>query len=103
MSEEKAQSKAEGGPGKTLYYLKAFSLHSLEEVRNVKEDVGKDMIVIVRVTPLAEKNLSELSKAVTELYEFATSIGGDIARLGEERIVITPPRVRIWRGFSQDQ
>ena len=28
----------------------------------------------------------------------ATSIGGDIARLGEERIVITPPGVRIWRG-----
>jgi hypothetical protein len=28
---------------------------------------------------------------------FAESIGGDIARLGEERIVICPANVKIWR------
>jgi SepF-like predicted cell division protein (DUF552 family) len=25
--------------------------------------------------------------------------GGDIARLGEERVVITPPNVKIWKGI----
>jgi uncharacterized protein len=42
--------------------------------------------------------VEDLKTVVEQLYEFATSIGGDIARLGEERIVITPPGVRIWRG-----
>jgi hypothetical protein len=50
------------------------------------------------VTPLAQKSIEELKGAVEQLYEFSTSIGGDMARLGEERIVITPPGVRIWRG-----
>jgi SepF-like predicted cell division protein (DUF552 family) len=29
--------------------------------------------------------------------EFTQSVGGDIARLGEERVVITPAFIRIWR------
>jgi uncharacterized protein len=37
---------------------------------------------------------------VEQLYEFATSVGGDIARLGDERVVITPPGVKIWRGLQ---
>ena len=78
--------------------LKALQLKSADEIPRIEEDVGKRVIVILRVTPLAQKNVEELKGAVEQLYEFATSIGGDIARLGEERIVITPPGVRIWRG-----
>ena len=78
--------------------LKALQLKSADEIPKIQEDVANRMIVILRVTPLAQKNVEELKSAVEQLYEFSTSIGGDIARLGEERIVITPPGVRIWRG-----
>jgi len=78
--------------------LKALQLKSVEEIPKIQDDVANRMIVILRVTPLAQKNVEELKTAVEQLYEFSTSIGGDIARLGEERIVITPPGVRIWRG-----
>ena len=78
--------------------LKALQLKSAEDIPKIEQDVAKRVIVILRVTPLAQKNVEELKGAVEQLYEFATSIGGDIARLGEERIVITPPGVRIWRG-----
>ena len=78
--------------------LKALQLKSADEIPKIQEDVANRMIVILRVTPLAQKNVEELKTAVEQLYEFSTSIGGDIARLGEERIVITPPGVRIWRG-----
>ncbi|MCP8308465.1 MAG: cell division protein SepF [archaeon] len=84
-----------------MIYLKALSLKSLEELPNIKDDVNKKMIIILRITPLAQKDVEELKKAVEELYEFSVSIGGDIARLGEERIVITPPGVKIWRGSIQ--
>jgi SepF-like predicted cell division protein (DUF552 family) len=43
--------------------------------------------------------LEELRKAIEDLYSYAQSAGGDIARLGEERIVVTPPGVKIWRGI----
>ncbi len=78
--------------------VKALQLRSGEEIARIQKDVADRMIIILRVTPLAQKNVDELKVAVEQLYEFATSIGGDIARLGEERIVITPPGVRIWRG-----
>lgn len=78
--------------------LKALQLKSLDDIPKIQEDVAHRVIVILRVTPLAQKNIEELKGAVEQLYEFSTSIGGDMARLGEERIVITPPGVRIWRG-----
>jgi len=80
-------------------YLKALPLRALEELPKIKDDVSKRMIVILRVTPLAQKNIAELKEAIEELHDFTTSIGGDIARLGEERVVVTPPGVKIWRGL----
>jgi SepF-like predicted cell division protein (DUF552 family) len=78
--------------------LKALQLRNAEDLQKIRQDVANRTIVILRVTPLAQKSVEDLKTVVEQLYEFVTSIGGDIARLGEERIVITPPGVRIWRG-----
>jgi len=78
-------------------YLKALSLHSLEEIDAIKAEVKSGNILIIRVGPLAEKGIDNVKRAVSELSEFIELIGGDIARLGEERIVITPSFVKIWR------
>ncbi len=78
--------------------LKAFPLKSTEEIQQIKNDVRNRTIVILKITPLAQKNIEDLKRAIEELTDFTLSFGGDIARLGEERIVITPPGVKIWRG-----
>jgi uncharacterized protein len=78
--------------------LKAFPLKNREDVASIKENVKKSTIVILKITPLAQKSIEDLKNAIEELTEFAISLGGDIARLGEERIVITPPGVKISRG-----
>jgi len=83
---------------KAPVYLKAISLREPSDISAVKEDIKNHMILIIRVTPLAQKDLEELRKVVEDLYSYTQSTGGDIARLGEERIVITPPGVKIWRG-----
>jgi SepF-like predicted cell division protein (DUF552 family) len=46
---------------------------------------------------VANKSVEDVKSAVNELYAFTETIGGDIARLGEERIVICPQKIRIWR------
>lgn len=79
-------------------YVKAMTLRDASDLEAIKQDVKKHMVVIVRVTPLAQKNIGELKKVVEELYSFAQSVEGDIARLGEERVVITPPGVKVWKG-----
>lgn len=95
--EEKKVKKAEAKSvlGKT--YLKAMPLRDLSDIETVKNEVNSGNILILRITPLANKNIEDVKRAVNELCEFADSVGGDIARLGEERVVICPPNVRIWR------
>jgi uncharacterized protein len=81
--------------GKT--YLKAMPLKELSDIENVKIEVKNGNIIILRVTPLATKSIEDVKIAVNQLYEFAELSGGDIARLGEERVVICPKNIRIWR------
>src|SRR3989441_10178177 len=81
-------------------YVKALPLQELDDVESVKEEVKAGNILIVRVVPLARKSVEETKLAITELTDYVKSLGGDIARLGEERIVITPPGIRIWRRES---
>ncbi|MCJ7430884.1 cell division protein SepF, partial [Candidatus Bathyarchaeota archaeon] len=86
--------EVKGASGKT--YLKAMPLRDLAELDGVKKEVNSGNILILRITPLANKSLDDVKRAVNELCEFADSVGGDIARLGEERVVICPPGVKIW-------
>jgi SepF-like predicted cell division protein (DUF552 family) len=54
-------------------------------------------VIILKITPLARKSIEDIKKAVNELSDFTQDIGGDIASLGEERVVIVPSFIRIWR------
>jgi SepF-like predicted cell division protein (DUF552 family) len=85
--------------GKT--YLKAMPLRELSDLEAIKSEVKNGNILILRITPLASKSIEDVKRAVNELYEFAESISGDIARLGEERVVICPQNIRIWREKRQ--
>ena len=78
-------------------YLKAITIRDPSDIHSIKEDIKKGMILILRVTPLAQKDVDELRKVVEELYKVAKSSGADIARLGEERIIVTPSSVKIWK------
>lgn len=78
-------------------YLKALTLNSLGDLDGIKEEIRSGNIIILRVGPLAESNIEDVKRAVAELFEFTKKTGGDIARLGEQRVVVTPSFVRIWR------
>ncbi len=78
-------------------YLKALPIRDISDVEVIKQEVENGNILILRITPLASKSIEDVKRAVDELYQFAESIGGDIARLGGERVVICPPSIRIWR------
>jgi len=92
---ESSKKETKETPGKT--FLKAMPLRDISDLDVVKREVRSGNILILRITPLANKSIEDVKKAVNELCEFAESVGGDIARLGEERVVICPPNVKIWR------
>ncbi|MBT8172254.1 cell division protein SepF [Candidatus Bathyarchaeota archaeon] len=72
-------------------------LRSLVDIEVIKHEISLGNIIILKITPLARKNVEEVKNAVNELYSFTQSIGGDIASLGQERVVIVPNSIRIWR------
>lgn len=78
-------------------YLKALPLRALTDVEMIKQEVKSGNILILKVSPLAKKSIDDVKQVVSELLEFTQLIGGDIARLGEERVVITPSSIKIWR------
>jgi hypothetical protein len=94
-SKKAAKVETKRASGRT--YLKAMPLRDLSDLDIVKSEVNSGNIMILRITPLATKSIEDVKRAVNELCEFVESVGGDIARLGEERVVICPPNVRIWR------
>jgi len=79
-------------------YVKAYPLRDPTDVSRIKAEIIEGNILIVKITPIAKRSLEETKSAIGELVDFIKSIEGDIARLGEERIVMTPPTVKVWRG-----
>ncbi len=88
LKNEKNQKKA---------YLKAMPLRNLADVEVIKHELSLGNILILKITPLARKSIEDVKNAVNELSGFTQSIGGDIASLGEERVVIVPNFIKIWR------
>lgn len=78
-------------------YLKAITIRDASDVHSIQEDIKKGMILILRVTSLAQKDVEQLRKVVEDLYSIAKNSGADIARLGEERIIVSPSNVKIWK------
>ena len=82
-------------------YIKAIPLRAYEDVDIIKSEVRAGNIVITNVSPLAKNNIEDVKRAINELNEYTELINGDIARLGEERVVLTPKTVKIWRNQSE--
>jgi len=78
-------------------YIKAITIRDSSDIHTITEDIKKGIVLILRVTPLAQKDVKKLRKMVEELYVIARDSNADIARLGEERIIVTPPNVKIWK------
>ena len=78
-------------------FLKAMTLSDFSDIEKIKVEIESGNIIIIKITPLAKDNIEDVRRAVSELCNFINSTNGDIARLGEERIVITPKSIEIWR------
>ncbi|MDI1494765.1 MAG: cell division protein SepF [Cenarchaeum symbiont of Oopsacas minuta] len=78
-------------------YLKAFTIRDPSDIESIRKDIKKGMVLILRVTPLAQKDVEKLRTIVEDIYKVAKTNDADIARLGEERIIVTPSNVKIWK------
>ena len=82
-------------------YVRAMPLSQLKDLDSIERVLSDGNVLIIKITPIAKRSVEETKVAINQLTDFAKRQGGDIARLGEERVVLTPPGIRIWREKSQ--
>jgi len=79
-------------------YVKAMKLRGYTDIESIENEIRAGNILILKITPLAVEDADRLREAIMELRKIIGRAEGDIARLGDERIVLTPKGIRIWRG-----
>jgi len=76
------------------FYVKPISLQNENDVKIVEEELNNRNIILLNIAPLA-RSPARLKTVVTSLRAFVHGINGDIARIDEDKILLTPHNVKI--------
>src|SRR3989344_2357774 len=76
------------------FYVKPVALESEADAKVIAEELKNHNIILLNITPMA-RNQAKLKMIVGELKKFVTKINGDIARIDNEKILLTPAKVKI--------
>ncbi|MBI5224270.1 cell division protein SepF [Candidatus Micrarchaeota archaeon] len=76
------------------YYVKPIALQNEGDVAAVKDELNNKNHVLLNFSPIM-RNPAKLKQVVGELKSFVGSINGDIARIDEDKILLTPANVKI--------
>ena len=81
-------------------YVKPITMRSLQNIQEIIQELKNGNIVISNIKPLVSNNPAEAKRAIDQLKGMCKGLGGDIAGIGEDRLLVTPSFVKIWRGES---
>ncbi len=84
----------------TLYedadaYVKPISLNSEVDRDLIMEEAKNGNIVIVNIADLSKRNAMKLRELVNSIKDGVHSINGDMARISQDRVLVTPSKVKI--------
>jgi len=76
------------------FYVKPVALESEADAKVIAEELKNHNIILLNITPMA-RNQAKLKMIIAELKKFVTKLNGDIARIDNEKILLTPAKVKI--------
>lgn len=78
--------------------IKPFDLNEFSDTKQIVDSLREgNVIVLINISPLKEKDLMEVKRAIAKIKKTVDAINGDIAGFGEDYLVATPPFARIER------
>ena len=77
--------------------IKVDKIEDFSDSDRIQKHVRDGSIVIVKIKPLKDKDLSELKRAIDKLRKTCVAISGDIAGIDEDWIILTPKFAHIAR------
>ncbi|MEM4221935.1 MAG: cell division protein SepF [archaeon] len=78
-------------------WVKSMVLDDVTNVEQIAQELRQGNEVILNIEPLSKKNAIKLRQAIAELKSVIQEINGDIARISEQKILLTPSGVKIAR------
>lgn len=78
------------------FYVKPVALESENDVALVMDELKAKNIILLNVSPMS-KQPNKLKQYIDNLKMFVTKINGDIARIDNDKILLTPSKVKIVR------
>jgi uncharacterized protein len=76
-------------------YVKPIVLRADSDLKLVAKELKDGNIVLLNVSDLVKRNPIKLKEKVSKLKRFVSEIDGDIARISEEQVILTPTRIKI--------
>lgn len=76
------------------FYVKPIALQNDGDLKIVEEELNQKNLVLLNITPVA-RNPAKLKAAIEHLRKFTSHMNGDIARIDEDKIMLTPANVKI--------
>jgi hypothetical protein len=76
-------------------FVKPITLNNESDRDLVLEEAKKGNIVLVNIADLSKRNAQKLKELVNSIKAGVQSINGDIARVSQEKVLVTPSRVKI--------
>ena len=76
------------------FFVKPIALESEGDVGIIMEELKARNIILLNVSPM-KRNAAKLKMVVDNIKSHVSKINGDIARIDEDKILLTPSRVKI--------
>lgn len=83
------------------FYVKPLSLESEGDVTLVESELKAGNVVLLNIAPLA-RNPPRLKESLSKLTTVTQAINGDIARISEDKILITKARMKIVKSTRKE-
>ncbi len=76
------------------FYIKPFSLQQESDIQAIEAELQKKNILLLNVSEL-NKRPNTRNTILDEIRSYITKINGDIARIDQDKIILTPAKVKI--------
>lgn len=78
-------------------FVRPMTLNTESDRDLAIEEVKKGNFILLNIADLSRRNAIKLRDLVTDLRGAVEQIDGDIARISQEKILVTPSRVKIFK------
>lgn len=78
-------------------WVMPVELNTAEDVNQLRQQLDNGNIVLINIKGLKRLGTERLKEVVAQLKEAVKEIDGDIARISEDKIMVTPNGVKFWK------